>query len=182
MFQSTPPRGRRLNHPDSLFVLHSFNPRLREGGDTVAPVKFPVLSGFNPRLREGGDNVYLRVCSNVIVSIHASAREATRKTLSSKPEHLFQSTPPRGRRRRKYDPLGTRISFNPRLREGGDRNISVAHILPPLYKRVQFFFYLFSFFFKRFLQAFHRFFLRTFRLQRHHLLFAVRISGAHPSV
>lgn len=73
-------------------------------------------------------------------------------------------------------------SFNPRLREGGDRNISVAHILPPLYKRVQFFFYLFSFFFKRFLQAFHRFFLRTFRLQRHHLPFAVRISGAHPSV
>ena len=37
-------------------LLHmNFNPRLREGGDTVG---FPIIgfdNDFNPRLREGGD-------------------------------------------------------------------------------------------------------------------------------
>ena len=55
MFQSTPPRGRRL-----------YIAATREG-----------LERFNPRLREGGDNMRVTVCIIRFVSIHASAREAT---------------------------------------------------------------------------------------------------------
>ena len=59
-----------------------------------------VRSSFNPRLRVGGDLFPLTVASVALV---------------------FQSTPPRGRRResrRSCDPWYRR--FNPRLRVGGD--------------------------------------------------------------
>ena len=56
LFQSTPPRGRRL------FIVRlqrsrggSFNPRLRVGGDACALASRPRPCGFNPRLRVGGD-------------------------------------------------------------------------------------------------------------------------------
>ena len=77
----------------------SFNPRLRAGGDTPdewasdrfiefqsAPprgrrhgerVRQRSGSGFNPRLRAGGDDVERRVGLHGLVSIRASAREAT---------------------------------------------------------------------------------------------------------
>ena len=59
-------------------LLHmNFNPRLREGGDTVG---FPIIgfdNDFNPRLREGGD----------LLSFIAEAIS-----------FIFQSTPPRRRR------------------------------------------------------------------------------------
>ena len=54
---------------------------------------------FNPRLREGGDGQSLGFSTSpFVISIHASAREATvgiRKNMSF---NTFQSTPPRGRR------------------------------------------------------------------------------------
>ena len=54
------------------------------------------------------------------ISIHASAREATGLGWKSDDAEQFQSTPPRGRRHivRLRDKLI--IYFNPRLREGGD--------------------------------------------------------------
>ena len=56
-------------------------------------------SYFNPRLREGGD-----------LQPH-----------HYKPSHhIFQSTPPRGRRQRRICLRLYRSNFNPRLREGGD--------------------------------------------------------------
>ena len=77
-FQSTPPRRRR---PDFLFFLH--------GHDY-----------FNPRLREGGDGFYWsKHCKRCLISIHASAKEATfEHLLYVLDEHIFQSTPPRRRR------------------------------------------------------------------------------------
>ena len=103
-FQSTPPRRRR---PDFLFFLH--------GHDY-----------FNPRLREGGDGFYWsKHCKRCLISIHASAKEATfEHLLYVLDEHIFQSTPPRRRRPRPTRPLLVLLpDFNPRLREGGDRNI-----------------------------------------------------------
>ena len=75
-----------------------FNPRLRVGGD-LPPL--PVLrkaKSFNPRLRVGGDVFHRYVNIVLVVSIHASAWEATpaRQTLAT--GERFQSTPPRGRR------------------------------------------------------------------------------------
>ena len=125
VFQSTPPRGRRrllwlLEFSRAYISIHAsareatlwrawlllrmeyFNPRLREGGDsTYSCPPFPAAN-FNPRLREGGDLTKLQN--------HAD-------------KFLFQSTPPRGRRRpgalQTHKPSP---NFNPRLREGGDPN------------------------------------------------------------
>ena len=125
--------------------MQNFNPRLREGGDLKRFVYKFTYYNFNPRLREGGDvkaNVdkkliaisihasakeatfLLAIFSSVlIISIHASAKEATRMALFYFLSLLFQSTPPR-RRRQINRPLEILIPyFNPRLREGGDRNI-----------------------------------------------------------
>ncbi len=54
------------------------------------------------------------------VSIHASAREATIRPIDPFEVRGFQSTPPRGRRHRTFIAIANRGCFNPRLREGGD--------------------------------------------------------------
>ena len=76
---------------------------------------------FNPRLREGGDGFYWsKHCKRCLISIHASAKEATLGSTVVKIYLAFQSTPPR-RRRLWGQPLSKYIlHFNPRLREGGD--------------------------------------------------------------
>ena len=55
------------------------------------------------------------------VSIHASAKEATKEKMASFIQKEFQSTPPRRRRRKQCCTFQYLLySFNPRLREGGD--------------------------------------------------------------
>ncbi len=58
-------------------VCRSFNPRLRTGGDSACRVEIRHDQRFNPRLRTGGDKPVLKAMVELIVSIHASAREAT---------------------------------------------------------------------------------------------------------
>ncbi len=55
VFQSTPPRGRRLSRMEAGLSGYRFNPRLREGGDIWMLNKQSRNDSFNPRLREGGD-------------------------------------------------------------------------------------------------------------------------------
>ena len=54
-----------------------FNPRLREGGDKKEGDGSVYSLDFNPRLREGGDVDALKTEEKCIISIHASAKEAT---------------------------------------------------------------------------------------------------------
>ena len=100
VFQSTPPHGRRLRRHALPLAPRCFNPRLRTGGDRIGKAMNSWLIGFNPRLRTGGDPVTLYPAelsaefqstpphgrrlkhlsvdfALFIVSIHASAREAT---------------------------------------------------------------------------------------------------------
>ena len=128
-FQSTPPHGRRL--PGGMAItsrVACFNPRLRTGGDDRGGFHTNRLAGFNPRLRTGGDSITLpgftsadlfqstpphgrRLLSLWLrqthhpVSIHASAREATRAAF------LVLACP---------------VGFNPRLRTGGDYHAGQA--------------------------------------------------------
>ena len=53
---------------------------------------------FDPRLREGGDRMAPQKRCDGGVSIHASAREATQPTGKDSLMAQFRSTPPRGRR------------------------------------------------------------------------------------
>ena len=93
-------------HVSSANNLPYFNPRLREGGDSVCRVAFYQVPDFNPRLREGGDTY-------AVLQIYLYL--------------LFQSTPPRGRRRFwvQSSPC-LLLYFNPRLREGGDLHATAA--------------------------------------------------------
>ena len=145
MFQSTPPRGRRLGilYPRRLVYDVSIHASAWE-----ATGRFPggakPLYRFQSTPPRGRRRCAQRSFVHIHqVSIHASAWEATRsiplqfpdwsKFQSTPPrgrrhyggcmtlhEALFQSTPPRGRRR----PAAARRSwigrFNPRLRVGGD--------------------------------------------------------------
>ena len=62
-----------------IILILDFNPRLREGGDSIAAIVEALeIYDFNPRLREGGDKQLLGILALFII---------------------FQSTPPRRRRR-----------------------------------------------------------------------------------
>ena len=58
-------------------ISHDFNPRLREGGDRLPLAILLESCHFNPRLREGGDKGEYASDFTEVISIHASAREAT---------------------------------------------------------------------------------------------------------
>ena len=77
---------------------------------------------FNPRLREGGDSVaFCKAASSCVISIHASAREATSRTFSLRPiSHDFNPRLREGGDRLPLAILLESCHFNPRLREGGD--------------------------------------------------------------
>ena len=122
-FQSTPPRRRRrdLELHASIWFTISIHASAKEAtsgkASCTAGIEFqstpprrrrrsPVgQSGtdflyFNPRLREGGDqcHTFLAPLSRTI-SIHASAKEATKPRFIINYLGSFQSTPPRRRRR-----------------------------------------------------------------------------------
>ena len=83
-----------------------FNPRARVGRDLTTPDALHLLSSFNPRARGGRDvfglptNLYFHF--------------------------KFQSTRPRGARRRQMRFSRVLLSFNPRARVGRDRLFSLA--------------------------------------------------------
>ncbi len=122
-----------------------FNPRLRTGGDQPCGT-FGLYCGMFQSTPPHGRRLEAVVPVNpkTAVSIHASAREATRTGSLSAKDTAFQSTPPHGRRPRtgrrcvsgwicvsihasareatlaEDGILGPLTSFNPRLRTGGD--------------------------------------------------------------
>ncbi len=123
VFRSTPPRGRRHRSMDRNSRCNCFDPRLRAGGDarakgTASPgtvfrstpprgrrlarlaksFTAPMFRSTPPRGRRLAD--LHAEASRIEVSIHASAREAT----------LWSAVIPM-----------TPLSFDPRLRAGGDR-------------------------------------------------------------
>ena len=130
-FQSTPPRGRRL--PSCVVICRAkwcFNPRLRAGGDLPPSGSRVRRGGFNPRLRAGGDSNPVSATDGPrLVSIHASAREATPahpRCAGSAGVSIHASA-------REATGDGLRRScwysrFNPRLRAGGDPILSAADL------------------------------------------------------
>ena len=134
-FQSTPPRGRRQKGMESPFHGEYFNPRLREGGDLRNSCYLPYcIISIHASAREATWILSTAALGSTI-SIHASAREATACECWSCGDTRFQSTPPRGRRPLTGWTLSQQTYFNPRLREGGDleiqREIGLQHHFNP---------------------------------------------------
>ena len=115
---------------DTLWTPHiwgvfNFNPRAREGRDTVHLHNKGHDMDFNPRAREGRDTYgYLAGCISGI-SIHAPARGATNPTTQAGTYQGYFN--PRAREGRDVINRGTEraiCDFNPRAREGRDRAIA----------------------------------------------------------
>ena len=137
IFQSTPPRRRRLYSLRITFIASEFQstpPRRRRPGHRSlcrcpfsisihaskkeATLRLKILSlywNFTPRLREGGDLIKFRIVHLFLISIHASEKEATRFCKSLEFFIVFQSTPPRRRRRGSgsYDKVTLRFQSTP---------------------------------------------------------------------
>ena len=121
VFQSTPPRGRRLPDTYAAVKTGGFNPRPPVGGD--GPDQIDVLDSivsihappweatgwstmslgsirFNPRPPVGGDPYLWSACAGV----EFQSTPPRGRRLPGSPYHIslewFQSTPPRGRRPR----------------------------------------------------------------------------------
>ena len=82
LFQSTFPRGERQNEPVNLKQIDNFNPRSLVGNDHLLHHCPENIVNFNPRSLVGNDR----------------GEQTRRRSL------LFQSTFPRGERRRKREP------------------------------------------------------------------------------
>ena len=99
-FQSTPPRGRRLSRYFSTSFISWFQSTPPRGRRPARPPRldyFPILfQSTPPRGRRPPTGKVIFIYR--IVSIHASAREATVCERHFERVALFQSTPPRGRR------------------------------------------------------------------------------------
>ena len=91
------------------------------------PMVLRFSSDFNPRSREGSDQQRLHTRQVILISIHAPARGATILSVPPEGPVVFQSTLPRGERRRVCAHATPPRYFNPRSREGSD--------MPKLIKR-----------------------------------------------
>ena len=133
----------------------NFNPRSREGSDTIAENCWRAWSYFNPRSREGSDPEDQPGEQHQTISIHAPAKGATDNSVLDgirlmdfnprsregsdvtslrllNVEREFQSTLPRRERPSRGRCARTSCHFNPRSREGSDHAFRVSRVLSPL--------------------------------------------------
>ena len=74
-----------------------FNPRSREGSDDKLLGGLVFFVDFNPRSREGSDQLKKDMQADIIISIHAPARGATRAYVDDvKLTHISIHAPARG--------------------------------------------------------------------------------------
>ena len=160
-FQSTPPRGWRPMLLLTSMVFPYFNPLHREGGDyfgclcldtldisihSTARVEtftlcffIPLYGNFNPLHREGGDcRERIRFPVRFIFQSTPPRGWRRRRAVLVALFIIFQSTPPRGWRRCRQAVRGGLQDFNPLHREGGDggnvRKIFLQQDFNPLHR------------------------------------------------
>ena len=80
------------------------------------------IQNFNPRLREGGDDSLKIGADGKLISIHASAKEATPLTLAGnfRGWRISIHASAKEATRERVTTAAAATDFNPRLREGGD--------------------------------------------------------------
>ena len=121
LFQSTPPRRRRLVLLFYILDTLYFNPRLREGGDSKHKVNVSLYSiSIHASAKEatiGSNEEY----AAYVISIHASAKEATLNAaeVTATERISIHASAKEATPAEVYNCRCTQ-NFNPRLREGGD--------------------------------------------------------------
>mgnify|MGYP001324571216 CR=1 FL=1 len=151
-----PARGATLPGQRGCLVLQSFNPRARAGRDSWRTINFTSTPSFNPRARAGRDLSARGAALGSSVSIHAPARGATktgarRSGLGSgfNPRAragrdalnryfgtgiaAFQSTRPRGARRRYGKGLEDTLAFQSTRPRGARPQISLTARMSPCF-------------------------------------------------
>ena len=122
----------------SLYIIYiHFNPRSREGSDSVSPIRRrATFDNFNPRSREGSDLPLLeRIKAMKNISIHAPARGATDSPkLSDREYDISIHAPARGATLTNLFASFLAIYFNPRSREGSDLQCLHQNHLPFLFQ------------------------------------------------
>ena len=78
-----PARGATKRRPVKFTFPDDFNPRSREGSDQIQREAWDYGEDFNPRSREGSDDDKGTQSGDGKISIHAPARGATIKPISS---------------------------------------------------------------------------------------------------
>ena len=134
MFQSTRLRWTRRGRRGTDAPTCGFNPRVREGRDLPSVGLTCRKTCFNPRVRDGRDEE--APCHRLpeLVSIHASARDATVASVAYSLYMMFQSTRPRGTRLCSSATRQDRQCFNPRVREGRDPFVNLTDAAVPLFQ------------------------------------------------
>ena len=121
-FQSTPPRRRRRFRGEWKHTLMQFS--IHASAKEATSRSLCPLGCFGFSIHASAKEATVPTISHaywIIFSIHASAKEATLSSLLKTVLYqVFQSTPPRRRRRYRGQSAGKAKFFNPRLREGGD--------------------------------------------------------------
>ena len=150
-----PARGATFCHLLALLNTRNFNPRSREGSDSMSTFLFCLRTRFQSTLPRGerhtkqtfrlfwcpisihapARGATSRVIFStfvMLISIHAPARGATQHPPYPVMLYAFQSTLPRGERHSNINDIFDESDFNPRSREGSDTIIHVimgGHIL-----------------------------------------------------
>ena len=122
-FQSTFPRGERRFLRGGSRLVSYFNPRSLVGNDAI-DIKFYVPKiDFNPRSLVGNDEQAEARQWQHAISIHVPSWGTTQCLANTRRMRLFQSTFPRGERRRRWICSTEEGNFNPRSLVGNDRRL-----------------------------------------------------------
>ncbi len=123
IFQSTLPRGERLWRclPGRLCIRISIHAPAR-GATKKGACIISQVKDFNPRSREGSDYSGGKNTSGIRISIHAPARGATMLLPFIQLRHAISiHAPARGATKQPYLSANLTKNFNPRSREGSDK-------------------------------------------------------------
>ncbi len=129
-FQSTRPRGARLEDERDLRQVFSFNPRAREGRDSIEGAEDSPVKLFQSTRPRGARRVWAEWPQDASFRFNPRAREG-RDFFALPSIRIKTSFNPRareGRDSRRMPTACLQRSFNPRAREGRDRLPRLHHV------------------------------------------------------
>ena len=123
LFQSTFPRGERRHRYQILRTKNRFQSTFPRGERRTGGSQAVAACNFNPRSLVGNDGLHFHRDWRRFISIHVPSWGTTQCLANTRRMRLFQSTFPRGERRRRWICSTEEGNFNPRSLVGNDRRL-----------------------------------------------------------